>query len=48
MKTYKELELEAYMLGDVQLSKLYADIEDVERELQERDEDLARREYGGT
>jgi hypothetical protein len=48
MKTYKELELETYMLGDTQLAKLYADIEDVERELQERDEELAMREYGGT
>jgi hypothetical protein len=48
MKTYKELELEAYMSGDIQLAKLYANIEDVERELQEYDEDLVWREYGGT
>ena len=48
MKTYKELEREAYMAGDTQLAKLYADIEDVERELQERDEEWAYRECGGT
>lgn len=38
MKTYAELEREAYMAGDTELAKLYADIEDVERELEERDE----------
>lgn len=48
MKTYAELEREAYMAGDTELAKLYADIEDVGRELKKRDEDLASREYGGT
>ena len=35
MKTYKELEREAYMAGNTALAKLYADIEDVEIELED-------------
>jgi hypothetical protein len=48
MKTYAELEREAYMAGNTTLAKLYADIEDVERELEEYDEEWSMREYGGT
>lgn len=35
MKTYKELEREAYMAGNTELAKLYADIEDVEIEIED-------------
>lgn len=31
MKTYKELEREAYMSGNTALAKLYAELDDVER-----------------
>ena len=31
MKTYKELECEAYMAGNTALAKLYAELDDVER-----------------
>jgi hypothetical protein len=33
MKTYKELEREAYMAGNTALAKLYAELEDVEHNL---------------
>jgi len=33
MKTYEELEREAYMAGNTILAKLYADLEDVEHNL---------------
>jgi len=38
MKTYKELEREAYMAGNTELAKLYADADDVEHneDLQEK------------
>ena len=41
MKTYAELEREAYMAGDVELAKLYAKLADIEHE-------LISRVYGGT
>lgn len=31
MKTYAELEREAYMRGDTELAKLYAELDDVDR-----------------
>lgn len=31
MKTYKELERDAYMAGDTELAKLYAELDDIER-----------------
>jgi hypothetical protein len=31
MKTYKELEREAYINGDVELAKLYAKLDDLQR-----------------
>lgn len=31
MKTYKELEREAYIAGNVKLAKLYATLADIER-----------------
>ena len=38
MKTYKELEREAYMAGNTEMAKVYADADDVEQneDLQER------------
>ena len=33
MKTYKELEREAYITGNTELAKLYAELDDVEHEL---------------
>jgi hypothetical protein len=33
MKTYEELQREAYMAGNTILAKLYADLEDVEHNL---------------
>lgn len=33
MKTYKELEREAYITGNTELAKLYAELEDVEHNL---------------
>ena len=47
-KTYAELEREAYMAGNTILAKLYADIEDFERQLYDAEQDLLSREYGGT
>ena len=44
MKTYKELEREAYMAGNTELAKLYALLDDAEQ----REWDLLSREYGGT
>jgi hypothetical protein len=41
MKTYKELEREAYITGNTELAKLYALLDDAEQE-------LLSREYGGT
>ena len=41
MKTYAELEREAYMAGNTTLAKLYALLDDAEQE-------LLSREYGGT
>ena len=41
MKTYAELEREAYMAGNVELAKLYAKLADIEHE-------LISRVYGGT
>jgi hypothetical protein len=41
MKTYAELEREAYMAGNTELAKLYALLDDAERE-------LLSRKYGGT
>jgi hypothetical protein len=40
-KTYAELEREAYMVGNTELAKLYALLDDAEQE-------LLSREYGGT
>lgn len=31
MKTYKELEREAYMSGNTELAKLYAELDDIDR-----------------
>jgi hypothetical protein len=31
MKTYKELEREAYMAGNTELAKLYAELDDIDR-----------------
>ena len=47
-KTYAELEREAYMAGNTILAKLYAELEDVEHELDLYDEHVLSREYGGT
>lgn len=33
MKTYAELEREAYIAGNTELAKLYAELQDVEHEL---------------
>ena len=33
MKTYKELEREAYITGNTELAKLYAELEDAEHDL---------------
>jgi hypothetical protein len=41
MKTYAELEREAYMAGNTELAKLYALLDDAEQE-------LLSCEYGGT
>jgi hypothetical protein len=41
MKTYAELEREAYMAGNTTLAKLYALLDDAEQ-------GLLSREYGGT
>lgn len=35
MKTYKELECEAYMAGNTTLAKLYAELEDVKIEIED-------------
>ena len=32
MKTYAELERDAYMAGDTELAKLYAELDDAEQE----------------
>ena len=40
-KTYAELEREAYIAGNTELAKLYAELDDAEQE-------LLSREYGGT
>lgn len=48
MKTYKELEREAYIKGNTELAKLYAELDDVEQELDTYDELILSREYGGT
>ena len=48
MKTYAELEREAYIAGNITLAKLYAELEDVELELEQFDELIVSREYGGT
>lgn len=34
MKTYKELERDAYMAGNTELAKLYAEVEDCEAEIE--------------
>ena len=34
MKTYKELEREAYMAGNTELAKLYAEIEDLDNKIE--------------
>lgn len=34
MKTYKELEREAYMAGNTVLAKLYAELEDLNNEIE--------------
>jgi hypothetical protein len=41
MKTYAELERDAYIKGDTRLAKLYAELDDIEQE-------LLSQEYGGT
>jgi hypothetical protein len=48
MKTYTELEREAYIAGNTELAKLYAELDDVEQELDNYDNLIASREYGGT
>lgn len=48
MKTYKELEREAYMAGNTTLAKLYALLDDASKGRRAYDENLFRREYGGT
>jgi hypothetical protein len=39
MKTYEELERDAYMSGNVEMAKLYAKLIDAERERWVREED---------
>lgn len=34
MKTYAELEREAYMAGNTEMAKLYAEVEDCEAEIE--------------
>lgn len=34
MKTYEELEREAYITGNTELANLYAEVEDCEREIE--------------
>jgi hypothetical protein len=48
MKTYKELEREAYMAGNTELSNLYAELDDIQHELDVYDQHMLSREYGGT
>jgi hypothetical protein len=47
-KTYAELEREAYMAGNTMLAKLYAELDDIQRELDVYDQHVLSREYGGT
>lgn len=47
MKTYKELERDAYMAGDTELAKLYAQLEEFEAELYEYQHGLFCKEDGG-
>lgn len=47
-KTYAELEREAYIAGNTTLAKLYALLDDAEKRYRDYDENLFRREYGGT
>ncbi len=47
-KTYAELEREAYMAGNTMLAKLYAELDDIQHELDVYDQHVLSREYGGT
>ena len=47
MKTYKELERDAYMAGNTELAKLYAELEEFEAELYEYQQGLLCKKDGG-
>lgn len=45
MKTYTELEREAYIAGNVELAKLYADLDDFDRAVDHYEEHYVDRRY---